>query len=102
MQCVTILYPNKADAKFDFDYYIKRHLPMTAKLLGNPMEIYKGTATPTGAPLPFLCVLRIKVNSIEEFMSVMTRQGAEIIADVPNYTNIEPVIQFDEIIPFVP
>jgi uncharacterized protein (TIGR02118 family) len=98
MQCVTILYPNKVDAKFDFDYYIDKHLPMTARLLGNSMEIYKGISTPTGSVLPFVCALRIRIESIEKFMSVMTERGAELIADVPNYTNIEPVIQFDEIL----
>jgi hypothetical protein len=74
---------------------------MTARLLGNSMEIYKGISTPTGSALPFICALRIKIESIEKFVSVLTERGAELIADVPNYTNIEPIIQFDEILTMV-
>ena len=26
-QCVTVLYPNSDDVRFDFDYYRDQHLP---------------------------------------------------------------------------
>jgi hypothetical protein len=29
---------------------------------------------------------------------MFARHGAEILADIPKYTNIEPIIQFDEIV----
>lgn len=98
MQCVTILYPNKASAKFDFDYFIKKHIPMTTKAFGNVVEVRKGISSPFGSPVPFICLVRIVINSVEEFLSVMKQQGAELIADMPNYTNIEPLIQFDEVL----
>jgi hypothetical protein len=30
---------------------------------------------------------------------MFSKHGAEILADIPNYTNIEPIIQFDEVLP---
>jgi hypothetical protein len=29
---------------------------------------------------------------------MLSQHGAEILADIPKYTNIEPIIQFDEIL----
>jgi uncharacterized protein (TIGR02118 family) len=98
MPCVTIMYPNQENAIFDFDYYLDRHMPQTARLLGNNIEIRKGWSSPTGGPAPFVCICTIRIKSLEEFVTIMTNEGAALIADVPNYTNIEPVIQIDEVV----
>jgi hypothetical protein len=44
MQRVTVIYPNKTDAKFDFDYYMKKHIPFVARAdrephRGSPRDI---------------------------------------------------------------
>ncbi len=44
------------------------------------------------------CLATIQVNSIDEFQATFAKHGAEILADIPNYTNIEPFVQFDEIL----
>jgi uncharacterized protein (TIGR02118 family) len=93
----TVLYPNKAGAQFDFDYYLHKHIPMVAKLFGSGIQVMKGVVSPAGAPA-FSCVCRIPAKSIEEFGAVMAGQGAALLADVPNYTNVEPVIQFEEVL----
>jgi hypothetical protein len=46
---------------------------------------------------PYVCIATIAA-SIAEFQAVLARHGAEILADVPNYTNIEPILQFDELL----
>jgi hypothetical protein len=40
----------------------------------------------------------IHINSIEEFQTMFAKHGAEIMADIPNYTNVEPAIQSDEVL----
>jgi uncharacterized protein (TIGR02118 family) len=95
MYWATVLYPNKEGAKFDYDYYVHKH--MAAKLFGPGIQVLKGVASPAGAPA-FLCVGRIPAKSIEEFTAVMEKQGAPLLADIPNYANVEPVIQFDEVL----
>jgi uncharacterized protein (TIGR02118 family) len=97
MYWVTILYPNKEGAKFDFNYYVNKHIPMTAMLFGHSIQILKGVASPLGAA-PFLCTCRIPVKSLEEFAAKMNVEGAHLVADVPNYTNVEAVIQFEEVL----
>ena len=98
MQRVTVVYPNKLDATFDFDYYMKRHVPWVAKLTGNSIEVRRGISSTTGAPAPFVCVATIFIDSVAAFQAVFSKHGAEILADVPKYTNVEPLVQFDEIL----
>ena len=52
-----------------------------------------------GAPVKFLCVATIPIDSVAAFQAILTQHGVKILADIPNYTNIEPIIQFDEILP---
>jgi uncharacterized protein (TIGR02118 family) len=98
MQRVTVLYPNKDGAHFNFEYYAKKHVPWVARLTGNSIEVRRGISSATGTPAPFVCLATIHVNSINEFQSVFAKHGTEILADIPNYTNIEPFVQFDEIL----
>jgi uncharacterized protein (TIGR02118 family) len=98
MQRVTVAYPNKTDARFDFDYYMKKHIPFVAELVGKSIEVRRGISSTTGSPAAFVCLAAIPIDSVAAFQTVMAKHGAEILADIPNYTNIEPIIQFDEIL----
>ncbi len=98
MHCVTIVYPNKDGATFNFDYYLSHHMPMVAKLLGSDLEVRKGMASPTGDRAPYVCICSVRINSVDEYVATMTKDGAALIADIPNYTNIEPVVQVDEVV----
>jgi len=98
MQRVTVLYPNKDDAHFNFDYYMAKHIPWVAGLAGSSIEVRRGLSSATGARAPFVCVATINVTSIDESQAMFAQHGTEILADIPNYTNIEPFVQFDEIV----
>jgi uncharacterized protein (TIGR02118 family) len=98
MQRVTVAYPNKTDAKFDFDYYMKKHIPMVAGLVGKSIEVRRGISSVTGSPAAFVCLATIPIDSVTKFQALLSQHGTEILADIPNYTNIEPIIQFDEIL----
>jgi uncharacterized protein (TIGR02118 family) len=98
MQRVTVIYPNKTDAKFDFNYYMKKHIPFVAGLVGKSIEVRRGISTATGSPAAFVCVATIPIDSVTAFQTMFAQHGAEILADIPNYTNIEPLVQFDEIL----
>ena len=42
---VSVLYPKQSGGKFDFDYYLKTHIPLARKLVGGALkrvEVYKG------------------------------------------------------------
>jgi uncharacterized protein (TIGR02118 family) len=35
---VSVLYPNRAGAQFDMDYYCDRHIPLVRRLLGAALK----------------------------------------------------------------
>lgn len=37
MICVTVLYPQTKDARFDWAYYVGKHIPMVRQKLGTAL-----------------------------------------------------------------
>jgi len=98
MQRVTVLYPNGADIKFDFDYYLAKHVPWVAGLVGQSIEVRRGISSPTGSPAAFVCIATIHIQSVADWEAVLAKHGSQIMADIPNYTNSSPLLQIDEIV----
>jgi uncharacterized protein (TIGR02118 family) len=99
---VSVLYENKEGGKFDHDYYRDSHIPMIQNKLGSALQgsgIEKGLAG--GVPkakAPFVCIGHLTFNSVEDFQQAFGSHAEEIMADVPNYTDIEPTIQISEMV----
>ena len=99
---VSVLYPYQDDAKFDYTYYVTKHMVLVKERLADTglLRIEADKAIGGGdpnAPAPFLCVGHMYFNSIEDFQKGMATHGKELLADVPNYTNVRPQIQLAEI-----
>jgi uncharacterized protein (TIGR02118 family) len=100
---VSVLYPNKPGAKFDYAYYEKKHIKMVSEKLG-PMglvkvEIDKGiSGMPPGSQPPYLTVGYLVFNSMKDLQKAFVPLGGELHDDIPNFTNVEPQIQINEII----
>ena len=100
-RCVTVLYPNTPGVTFDFQYYLKKHATLIDRLYGDSiakLELRRGSSTPDGKPAPFVAVINIHVADQEAFDRANEKHGPTLVADVPNFTNIMPTIQIDEII----
>ncbi len=99
---VSILYANKEGSKFDHDYYRDSHMPMVRNKLGSVLRessIDKGIAGGApDAPLPFVCIGYLSFDSVEDFQQAFAENAGDIMSDIPNYTDIEPVIQISEIV----
>ena len=98
---VSVLYPSKPGDRFDVDYYIGVHMPMAKRLLGDAVkaisiEIGIGGETP-GSPAPYAAIVGFTCESVEAFARAFWPVEGQLKGDVPNYTNIEPVIQVSEI-----
>ena len=101
MYCISIAYPKKVGGTFDFDYYAKKHIPMVALFLGaNAVrgEVRKGVASPDGSAASFVCMANIWIKSVDEFQATLAKHGKEIMGDIPNFTNIQPILQVDEVV----
>jgi len=98
MHSLTVLYPYKEDAKFDFDYYMQKHIPFANGLLGHEFKVTKGLASAQGGQPAFLCTARMEIGTTDEFLPVLIQHVEALQNDIPNYTNVEPIIQFEELL----
>jgi uncharacterized protein (TIGR02118 family) len=96
------MYPNTPNARFDYDYYLNRHMPLVEKLMGEHLKSYsieKGVAGGApGQPAVYLVICRLFSESIQDFQAGFGPHAKEIRGDMANYTDIVPTIQFSEII----
>ena len=98
---VSVLYPDGEGKTFDMDYYCNKHVPMVAGLLGDAVlgaTVEKGLAG--GAPdsnATYQAMGNLYFESLEMFQNSFGPNVDKIMADAPNYTNIEPVIQVSEV-----
>lgn len=98
---VSIIYPNKAGSRFDADYYVNIHMPLVMKLLVSAVDsvsVEVGVSGATaGAPPPFLAAAGFTCESLRAFSEAFLPVAAELRADLPNYTDIEPIIQVSKV-----
>jgi uncharacterized protein (TIGR02118 family) len=97
---VSVFYPNSPDARFDMAYYTTRHMPMVQKRVatckGTAAEQGLGGGAP-GSAATYIAIGHLLFDSVEAFQSGFGPAAAEIMADIPNYTNTRPVIQVSQI-----
>jgi uncharacterized protein (TIGR02118 family) len=98
---VTFLYPNAPGTRFNADYYIDVHMPLAIKRLGPALkavsaEIGLSGAMP-GSSAPNAALASFTFDSVESFTAAVMPHYAELQADIPNYTDIAPVVQISEI-----
>jgi uncharacterized protein (TIGR02118 family) len=99
---VTVLYPYRADARFDMDYYCDSHMPLVQRTLRPALKglgVDKGLAgeAPGDAPA-YVAIGYLLFDSVDAYLAAFVGANAEaIVNDIPNYTDIEPVVQINEI-----
>lgn len=101
MYRITVAYPAKQGGTFDFTYYRDKHMPMVCRHLGDNAvgsEISKGISGGGAAAAPFICIGQIRFKSLDRFQATLAAHGAEIMGDIPNYTNITPTVQIEELV----
>jgi uncharacterized protein (TIGR02118 family) len=103
MICVSVLYPHRPGARFDFTYYAEKHMGLVRRSGGDAVlrvEVDRGAATmEPGAPAPYAAIGRLYMPSVEAFQKLMDAHGAELMADISNYTDIQPQLQISEVVP---
>jgi len=98
---VSVLYPNSDTARFDMNYYVTSHMPMVKQTIGaavKGMAVDHGVGTaPPGTQAPFIAIGHLLFDSLDAFGAAFAQHAPKIMADVPNYTNIQPLIQISEV-----
>ena len=99
---VSVLYPYVEGGRFDMDYYCNSHLPMVKDKLG---EACQGIAADQGiaggmpgSPPTYVAAGHLFFESVEAFQSAFTPHAGEILADIPNYTDAQPLVQISRVL----
>jgi uncharacterized protein (TIGR02118 family) len=98
---VSVLYPNTEGKKFDMAYYCDQHIPMVKEKLGaacRQITVDRGVGgvQPESGPC-FAAMAHLTFDSPEAFRSAFAPHAEVIMGDIPNYTDIEPIIQVNEV-----
>ena len=98
---VSVFYPNSEGRKFDMNYYCNTHMPMVRQTLGAAckgaaVELGITGATPGSRP-GFIAMGHIYFESVEAFQTAFGPHAEAIMADIPNYTDIQPTLQISEV-----
>ncbi|HXX33347.1 MAG TPA: EthD family reductase [Thermodesulfobacteriota bacterium] len=98
---LSVFYPNEAGKKFDMTYYVNKHIPMCQQKLGSACKrvaVEQGLsgAAPGSRPT-YLVMGHLYFDSVEAFQTAFGPHAQTINGDVPNYTDIQPLIQISEV-----
>jgi uncharacterized protein (TIGR02118 family) len=98
---VSVFYPNTSGVKFDMTYYLDRHMPMVRELMGGAlkgMNVEQGLAGgQPGVEAPYVALGHLMFDSVDSFQSAFDKHGAQILGDIPNYTNVQPTVQISQV-----
>ena len=101
---LNILYPKTPGSHFNLDYYLGTHMPMAKRLFGDVLKeitLEHGMAgVEPDSPPTYIMSCHMRFESIEAFMEAWALIGERLGVDIPNYTDVNPVIQFSEIVTF--
>jgi uncharacterized protein (TIGR02118 family) len=97
MLLISALYPNEPGSRFDAAYYQGPHEAFAVSLLGphglTGIRSTVGSANLDGTPPAFWAISEMTFTSRAHFDAAMAACGEQIFADIPNYTNVTPVLQ---------
>lgn len=99
---VSVMYANKPGARFDHAYYRDTHMPLLKARMGDSCRFYtvdRGLAGGApGEPATYVGMSHIFCDSVEAFQAGFGPHAAEIMGDIPNYTDQSPIVQISEVV----
>ncbi len=101
MAIVSVMYPGTSGSKFDMDYYLHKHMPMVAETWTpaglHGYYVLKGQPGADGGPPAYQVIVNLDFSSAEAFQAAVAESGAKVMGDVPNFTDLQPVIQVSDL-----
>jgi uncharacterized protein (TIGR02118 family) len=101
MASLSVIYPRSPGATFDYDYYRTAHMPLVGQRWGNAGliggEALLGKTAPDGSQAPYFAIGIIHFDTLDSLRGVLNGEHAsEVIGDIRNFTDVQPVIQINE------
>jgi uncharacterized protein (TIGR02118 family) len=91
---LSILYPAGEGTTFDHDYYRDTHIPLVEEIWApQSITVDKGTDG------PYVAAVHCTFESADAMGAAMgSERTGELLIDVANYTNAQPVMQTSEVV----
>jgi len=100
---ISSIYPKKESYRFDFDYYLNTHMPMSIERLSKAKG-FRGVSVERGVDIAepriessYVAMCHYYFDTLENFMAAFMPHAAELQGDIVNYTDIQPIIQINEV-----
>lgn len=98
---LSVMYPHRDGAKFDLDYYLTKHLGLVQEHWGGLVQdAYVARGLGGGAPgdpPTYHIMTQVSFASMEQLNEALGR-AQPLLADIPNFTDIQPVMQVSEVV----
>jgi uncharacterized protein (TIGR02118 family) len=95
VSAIYVMYPNEAGSHFNKDYYFKHHAPLVRRLL-EPAGLRQFSVAEIVAPATYQLIAQLEFDDLKIATNAVETHGAELQADVRNFTNVPPVVLFVE------
>jgi uncharacterized protein (TIGR02118 family) len=101
MMTVAVMYPAGPEATFDREYYLGRHIPLVRERWTpfglQSVQVLQGTGLADGSGPVYQAMALLTFGSLADFQKAGQAHGREIMGDIPNFTNVRPVVQFNDV-----
>lgn len=100
MIVLSVLYPKTSGARFDYEYYMNKHMPLATARFSSMTKstVMRGVSAPDGSAPAYEVITQLEFPSAEALAADMAAHGAEVTGDVTNATDIHPVLQISEVV----
>jgi uncharacterized protein (TIGR02118 family) len=99
---VSVMYPNTAGSRFDHEYYRDKHMTLVQSLMGEACsryEVDKGLSGDASGSQPrYVAMCHIFSDSLDTFQAGFGPHAREIQHDIPNFTDLMPVMQISDVV----
>jgi len=100
---ISILYPNPPGARFDMEYYLTRHMPRSIDLLSahpgfRSVSVERGIGGGApDTPPTYIAMCHYGFDTLDAFLEAFGANSAFLQGDMPNYTDVQAIIQVNEV-----
>jgi uncharacterized protein (TIGR02118 family) len=99
MIILTVLYSKTDSSHFDHEYYRQKHIPLVHSIWGGlgleRVDLMRGMGALDGGSPAYELIVALSFTSMEDVQNALSK-GAEIMADIPNFSNVQPIIQLSQ------
>lgn len=83
--------------KFDYDYYVNKHMALVHKLL-DPFGLVSTAVDKGVGDSPFMAVGHLVFKTIEDMQKGLQAHDPKLAADLVNFSDVKPQFQISEIV----